>query len=168
MRYIIFTILFFISINLLSLEGIEKLYSGVGIQYGPSISYIDSDVALNFDLALSNIIPNDFTFFTISINQKAILKDKTYLMTELEGTLYFFIVLGGGVGWYGEKFSDYKMKSHLFLGLPIYSIANISSIKILRSFFIEPYMRVHKISSTYYNEYGVYLKFSSHQGINIF
>ncbi len=93
--------------------------------------------------------------------------EKNYYAIEAEATVVILFILGGGIGYYKEN-DEFKRKYHYFIGLPVVSIADINMFFGKGSFFIEPYVRIHKFPNEYVNEYGIFFKISTHEGINIF
>ncbi len=168
MKLLIFLLLL-VSISVNALEGVETLYEGLGLNIGPSVSYLDENTgtALNLDIALSNLIPNKYQFFTLSVNGRYLLDNDNKNGMDIEGTfILMFVIVGGGIGYYNQD-DNFKRKHHFFLSLPIFSKGNLDMFWGKGSFFIEPYLRVHFFEDKEVNEYGIFLKISTHKGLSL-
>jgi hypothetical protein len=170
MNKLLSILLFLLSINIFSNTGLGV--SGIGggdadLTIGPSLAIMNNSNAeklgksFNFDIAMT------WGLFTASSNFKLI--DTNGVVdygVQLELTFWFFVNIGGGVGYlFGDNENIVK---HFFVGAPIPTFKRIK-IKFLRGlgfndFVIEPYYRLNFFNDDKIHEFGLMFKVTTWKG----
>jgi hypothetical protein len=131
---------------------------------GPSVAWVGGDVegvALNLDAAYS------VSFFALSLNLKYLHGEQAdgrpvrLFGPQLELSAWFFVTVGGGVGFVAGKGSS-GLHLNTFVGVPIPVEVQL---KAIGSLVVQPYYRANWVGNDWstYHEVGLFVKITNYR-----